>query len=92
MGYEVWEMKDEEVIPENLKRLDAVVLGIRALNVNERIRYVMPDLLEYVKQGGTVVVQYNTNGNLKQITFHLFHKLSRERVTDEQAEVRILEA
>ncbi len=91
MGYDVWEMKDEEVTPENLKKLDAVVLGIRVLNVNDRIRYVMSDLLEYVKQGGTLVVQYNTNGNLETDTFSPFPiSLSRERVTDEQAAVRIL--
>src|SRR5260221_10246990 len=43
MGYRVWEMKEEEVVAANLKKLDAVVLGIRALNTNERIRHFMPD-------------------------------------------------
>jgi hypothetical protein len=91
MGYEVWEMRNDEVSLENLKRLDAVVLGIRALNVNERIRFVMPVLLEYVKLGGTVVVQYNTNGNIATDNFSPYPlKVSRERVTEEQAEVRIL--
>jgi len=91
MGYDVVEMKDDEITLENLKKLDAVVLGIRALNVNERIRFNMPSLLEYVKQGGTLVVQYNTNGSLKADTFSPYPiKLSRERVTEEQADVRIL--
>lgn len=91
MGYDVVEMKDDEISLENLKRLDAVVLGIRALNVNERIRFTMPILLEYVKQGGTLVVQYNTNGSLKAETFSPYPiKLSRDRVTEEQSEVRIL--
>ena len=91
MGYEVWEMRNDEVSLENLKRLDAIVLGIRALNVNERIRFVMPVLLEYVKLGGTVVVQYNTNGNIATDNFSPYPlKVSRERVTEEQAEVRIL--
>jgi LmbE family N-acetylglucosaminyl deacetylase len=91
MGYDVVEMKDDEISLESLKRLDAVVLGIRALNVNERIRYTMPTLLEYVKQGGTLVVQYNTNGSLKAETFSPYPiKLSRDRVTDEQSAVRIL--
>jgi hypothetical protein len=49
MGYEVWEMKNEEVTAENLKRCDAVVLGVRAINVT-RITFMMNDLLEYVKQ------------------------------------------
>jgi hypothetical protein len=84
-------MKDEEVVPENLKRLDAVVLGVRALNTNGRIHFMMKDLLEYVKQGGTMVVQYNTNGDLEADNFspYALH-LSRDRVTQENSEVRIL--
>lgn len=93
LGYEVWEMKNEEVTSDNLKRVDAVVLGIRALNTNERIRFIMPTLLEYVKQGGTLVVQYNTSNDLeleasKIAPYSL--TLSRERVTQENSEVRIL--
>ncbi len=93
IGYEVWEMKDEEVTPENLKRLDAVVLGIRALNTNERIRYFMPDLLNYVKAGGTMVVQYNTSSDLEidKDKFSPFPlTISRDRVTEENSEVRFL--
>lgn len=91
MGYEVWEMKDEEVTSENLKRVDAVVLGIRAVNTNERIGFLMPTLLEYVKNGGTMVVQYNTTGDLETDNFAPYPlTLSRDRVTDEDAEVRIL--
>lgn len=93
LGYEVWEMKNEEVTPANLKRVDAVVLGIRALNTNERIRFMMPTLLEYVKEGGTLVVQYNTSSDLeleanKIAPYSL--TLSRDRVTQENSEVRIL--
>jgi LmbE family N-acetylglucosaminyl deacetylase len=93
LGYEVWEMKNEEITPENLKRLDAVVLGIRALNTNERIQYIMPQLLNYVKGGGTMVVQYNTTNDLEldKDKFSPYPiTLSRERVTEEESEVRIL--
>jgi hypothetical protein len=91
MGYEVWEMKDEEVTAENLKRVDAVVLGIRALNTNERIGFMMKDLLSYVEQGGTLVMQYNVSNGLKTDKFSPYPlTLSRDRVTDENSEVRIL--
>lgn len=93
MGYEVWEMKNEEITAENLARVDAVVLGIRALNTNERIRNTMPVLLEYAKAGGTVVVQYNTNFDF-EIDADKFSPfpitLGRDRVTEEGSEVRIL--
>jgi LmbE family N-acetylglucosaminyl deacetylase len=91
MGYQVWEMKNEEVTTENLKRVDAVVLGIRALNTNPRIRFIMNDLLEYVKNGGTLVVQYNNNFDLETENFSPYPlKLSRDRVTEEDAAVRLL--
>ena len=93
MGYEVWEMKDEEVTPENLKKVDAIVLGVRALNTNERIRHYMPDLFEYVKNGGTMISQYNNNSGLtveedKIAPYPL--SLTRNRVTEENSEVTVL--
>ncbi len=91
MGYEVWEMKDEEVTTANLKKADAVVMGVRALNTNKRIHFFMDELLEYVHDGGTLVMQYNVAtdfGNDKFAPYPL--KLSRDRVTEEDAVVRIL--
>ena len=93
MGYEVVELKNDEVAPAALAGLDAVVLGVRALNTNERIQYFMPDLLDYVKKGGTLIVQYNTNSRLEiaQDKFSPYPlALSRDRVTDEDSEVKIL--
>jgi LmbE family N-acetylglucosaminyl deacetylase len=93
MGYEVWEMKNEEITAANLKKVDAVVLGVRTLNTNERIKFFMPELLEYVKQGGTLVVQYNTNSDfeIEKDKFAPYPiTLSRDRVTEENSEVRIL--
>ncbi|MBI1767482.1 MAG: PIG-L family deacetylase [Bacteroidetes bacterium] len=93
IGYEVWEMKDEEVTAPNLRKVDAIVLGIRALNTNDRIRHFMPTLLDFVKNGGTMVVQYNTTSDLEidKDKFSPFPiTMSRDRVTQENSEVRIL--
>lgn len=91
MGYEVWQMKNDDVTEANLKPLKAVVLGVRALNTNERMEYLMPVLLSYVKQGGTLIVQYNTNFNLKASTFSPYPlSISRDRVTEEDAAVRLI--
>lgn len=93
LGYEVWEMKNEEVTPANLLKVDAVVLGIRALNTNERLRYFMSDLLKYVENGGTLITQYNTSNDF-EIDKDKFSpyplNISRERVTEENSEVKIL--
>jgi LmbE family N-acetylglucosaminyl deacetylase len=97
MGYEVWEMKEEEVTAANLKRVDAVVLGVRLLNTSKRIKYYMPTLLEYVKAGGTLITQYNTysrfstDAGLESGFFSPYPiTLSNDRVTEENSEVRLL--
>src|SRR5258708_29654040 len=86
-------MKDEEVNASNLKKVDAVVLGVRTLNTNDRVRHFMPTLLDFVKEVGTMVMQYNTIQNLEiaQDKFSPYSiTLSRDRVTQENSEVRIL--
>lgn len=91
MGYQVWEMKNDEITSENLKRVDAVVFGIRTLNTNESIGNYMKTLLDYVHQGGTMIVQYNTSGNFDVGDFSPYPlKVSSDRVTEEDSEVRIL--
>lgn len=92
MGYRVVELGDNQITQETLQGLDAVVLGVRALNTNDRARYFMPAVLEYVRNGGTVVVQYNTNSRLQAENFSPYElRIGRDRVTDEYARVRILE-
>jgi LmbE family N-acetylglucosaminyl deacetylase len=91
IGYEVKMLDGPEIKAENLKRFDAVVLGIRAYNTQNNIAAWQTELLEYVKAGGVVVAQYNTTADLKTKTIGPFPlEVSRDRVTDENAEVRIL--
>ncbi len=91
IGAEVKVLADSEVKAAKLKPFDAVVLGVRAANVNPaRLSAWFPELLAYAKAGGVVVYQYNTTPGPKpeQLPFPL--KVSRDRVTDENAEVRLL--
>lgn len=93
IGYEVTVLEDKDINVENLKQFDAVILGVRAYNTNERLKFHQPKLLEYVEQGGTMIVQYNTTRRLKVPSEKLGPyplKLSRKRVTVEEAEVRFL--
>ncbi|HKP92946.1 MAG TPA: hypothetical protein VJS88_03545, partial [Chthoniobacterales bacterium] len=90
IGYDVKILGGPEITAENLKRFDAVVLGIRAYNTQDYIAAWQTELLAYVKAGGVVVVQYNTS-DLKTKDIGPFPvEISRDRVTDETAEVRIL--
>jgi len=92
MGCTVTLLEDADVTPENLRRFDAVVLGIRAYNTKENLKFHQPKLLSYVEQGGTLVVQYNNNFDLFLDNLAPYPmKLSRTRVTDELAEVRLVQ-
>ncbi len=91
-GYTVDLLEDRDITQENLKKYDAVVIGIRAYNTVERLKFQQQKLFDYAKQGGVVVVQYNTTGTLvpdAELTPYKL-KLSRDRVTVEEAEVRFL--
>ena len=91
IGYTVQLLQDEDINADNLKNLDAVILGIRALNTNDRIPFQMPLLFDYVKEGGNLIIQYNTSRRLKTNNFSPYEiKLSRLRVAEEDAEIRIL--
>lgn len=91
IGYEVTSINASEISLSKLKEFDAVVLGIRAFNVVPELAYKNKILFEYVKEGGNVLVQYNTNHALvtEEIS-PLPLKLSRIRVTEEDSKVNFI--
>ncbi|MFD1294451.1 PIG-L family deacetylase [Lutibacter holmesii] len=91
IGYTVVELNEDDITPEKLANFDAVILGIRAYNTNERSKFYQKYLHNYVYNGGTMIVQYNTSHRLKVDEVGPYPiELSRDRVTDENSEVRIL--
>ena len=91
IGYSVKILSEPEITAENLAQFSAVVLGIRAYNTQEAISNWFPEVFDYVKNGGVVIAQYNTLADLKTNQFGPYLlEISRDRVTDENAEVRIL--
>ncbi|MBV1925466.1 MAG: LmbE family protein, partial [Dokdonia sp.] len=92
IGYQVAILDPKAITAEQLTQFDAVVVGIRAYNVIEEMQNKQPLLLAYVKNGGTLIAQYNTSGRWgnTKIGAPYEMKLSRDRVTDEFSEVRIL--
>ena len=90
IGYNVVMINPLEINDKNLHKYDAIVLGIRAYNVVKELKFKQKFLLDYVKKGGNMIVQYNTNRNVDVAApFEL--NLSRDRVTDEFAKVTVLE-
>lgn len=90
VGYQVTILDPNSITTESLAAFDAVIVGVRAYNTIDRMRVIQPNLMEYVKGGGTVITQYNTSmRNQPQIGPYPF-SISRDRVTVEGADVRIL--
>ncbi|PPK85285.1 LmbE family N-acetylglucosaminyl deacetylase [Neolewinella xylanilytica] len=93
IGLDVDILDDSEASVGDLSQYDAIVVGVRAYNTLERMPVYQPRLLEYVKQGGTLIVQYNTNRRLmideKDLGPYPL-QLSRDRVTVEDAPVELL--
>lgn len=90
VGYDVTFLSDAALANEQLGRYDAIVVGIRAYNVNPRLPAVTERLLQYVKDGGTLVAQYNTRNWLSSVPAQLGpfpFEISQDRVTNEEARV-----
>lgn len=70
---------------------NVLIFGIRALNTNLDLKTCKNDLIRYMNQGGKVIFQYNTTAELITEDFAPDTLgISRDRVTDEYAQVRIL--
>jgi LmbE family N-acetylglucosaminyl deacetylase len=93
IDYNVTQLNDSHFQnTEGLNKFDAIVVGIRAYNTKEKLKFYNQKLLDYVKNGGTLVVQYNTNGrDLVLPNFGPYpFKVGRNRTTEEDAEMRML--
>ncbi|KAB1231401.1 PIG-L family deacetylase [Chryseobacterium viscerum] len=74
-----------------LSQYDAIVLGVRANNTEKKLGRWMPFLWSYVKAGGNLVMQYNTNQDttVDQLGMYNF-SIANKRVTEENAAVTFL--
>jgi LmbE family N-acetylglucosaminyl deacetylase len=92
-GLEVDVLKDGDLTSAaNLKKYDAIITGIRAVNVEKKMSYWLPVLMEYAKNGGTLVMQYNTLQDMATTKLGPFpFTLSDKRVTEEDAAVTFVD-
>lgn len=93
MGYDVTFLKEKDISVNYLKQFDAVITGVRAYNIHQYLTSKNAVLNEYIKNGGNLIVQYNTNsyaGPNNAVIGPLPFHISRERITDENAPVRFL--
>jgi LmbE family N-acetylglucosaminyl deacetylase len=101
MGCQVDLLDDKDLGSGNLSVYDAIVTGVRAYSVRPDLRAAQQRLLDYTKNGGTLVVQYNNSADARispSVAEALNHlgpypfTFGRDdaRVTDEDAPVKVL--
>mgnify|MGYP001297515160 CR=1 FL=1 len=82
----------QDLAEGDLSQYDMILLGIRAYAVRDDLRIHNARLLEYVKNGGVVIVEFNTpeyNHNYAPYPYDLSN--NPEVVVDETSKVKILE-
>ncbi len=92
LGVNVKLIRPAELASGDLSGYDTIILGIRVYEVNEGVMANNKRLLDYVSNGGTLIVQYNkqefANGNFAPYPVKMAGNV---RVTDETAPITILE-
>ena len=92
IGMNVTLIPAENIAKENLSAYQTIVLGIRAYDTQKEVVANNKRLLDYVSNGGTLVVQYNSGvGDFNSGKFTPYPaQASRARVSVEEAPVQIL--
>jgi hypothetical protein len=93
LGLSVALLDDETLRSGDLSRFHAIVVGIRAYNTRDVLKSAHERLMRYVEEGGTVVVQYNTQSRVGPLATPVGPyplEIGRGRVTDENAAMKLL--
>ncbi len=96
LGVKVQMISGSDLAFGDLSRFSVIVTGVRAYNVNEELRANNSRLLQYVEQGGTLIVQYNRlfgRGAEAPFPYGPFpmSDSDADRITVENSPVQILE-
>jgi hypothetical protein len=89
LGLDARELSPQELATGDLKQFDTIVLGIRAYDTRDDLRKYNQRLLDFATQGGTLVVQNNSDSDAGNYAPYPAQS-SRERVSVEEAPVEIL--
>ncbi|MGD0914222.1 MAG: PIG-L family deacetylase [Terracidiphilus sp.] len=90
LGVEPHLLTDAELGSGDLSAWNVIVVGIRAYSNRNALTAAQPRLDEWVKQGGTLIVQYQGSNFPAPLPVEM-GRLG-ERVVDEQAPVKLLDA
>jgi LmbE family N-acetylglucosaminyl deacetylase len=93
LGYDIVDISASNYSTIPSLSLDAIITGVRAYNNHHWLNDAYPVLMKYIAEGGTLLVQYNTNNRIgplvaKMSPYEL--EITRDRVTVEDAPVIFL--
>jgi len=92
LGINVHFLATEDLASGNLSKFNAIILGVRTYAAREDLKTYNGRILNYVKNGGVVIVQYNTpeyDHNYGPYPYKMGS--NPEEVTDENSKVEILD-
>jgi hypothetical protein len=93
LGYDIDIINPANISKSVLDKYQVVILGIRSFNTVEELAYKNNILFDWIKSGGTMIVQYNVNRGLVTENIAPYPiTLSRDRVTEEGSPVTILDS
>jgi hypothetical protein len=91
LGAHVAFLSGDDLAWGDLSRYDAIVTGVRAYERRDDLRAHNQRLLDYVQNGGTLIVQYNKT-EFNQAQYGPYPaRVSQNRITDENAPVQVLQ-
>tara|TARA_B110000116_G_scaffold272350_1_gene296798 strand:+ start:687 stop:3155 length:2469 start_codon:yes stop_codon:yes gene_type:complete len=91
IGLNVTKLSLKKLTLEELEKYKTLILGIRIFNIEEDLKYKNKIIWQFIENGGTLIIQYNISRGLKTNEIAPIKlNLSRDRVTDENSYVRIL--
>ncbi len=92
LGYSVILIDDEMLENGDFSQFDVIITGVRAYNTRERLKYIRPKLMQYIENGGTLIVQYNVStGLLTQDIGPYPFVIGQDRVCVETAPVTFID-
>jgi hypothetical protein len=98
LGINVTMLSAKDIATADLSKFPAIVLGVRAYAVRDDLRAYNKRLLDYVSNGGTLIVQYNRANEVGSapiapypITLANVNQNNTERVTHEDSPVKFLD-
>jgi len=92
IGYKVDVLDPETLSADELSHYEVVILGVRAFNTVQALSHKNTMLFDWVKNGGTMITQYNVNRPLVTQDIAPYPlTISRDRVTEENSPVTILQ-